>query len=394
LADPQNGAQSRSGDIETYRLHVSPLFVVAAPEFSPDGRYILFQCGDLFERGGLYRLYVLDRQTKTLVPNTPDGLSTDRIAWSPDSQQILFFAGRDQDDSGRGVQARVFDLLRRRSFPVAAGVDMAADIADVKWTSAGTLLFTQRSSARPSISRPSIPRPGVSPATSAQDHLPSSNVFETGARLRSRLLLSGAEHPLPSPDGQWIAFFGSPDGTPEAERDQEAIKQGLYDPEPLDKSDLQTAGKLPPRLILYNRQTKKRLPLSPSIHPSLLDKGTLLWTSDSKNLVRMEMRHITGTAQAAISTYNLDTRQWAEVALLQAKIEAGSPFPPELRMVSTYSAADSVLVKVTRYRPQEANFGLVFGIATLQAVDIRDGRVREVCEIKGGFGDDWHAEQP
>lgn len=60
--------------------------VILKPQFSPDGRYVLFQFGTPFNTSNFHKLYVLDTQTQALKQLPIGAISYKYASWSPDGE--------------------------------------------------------------------------------------------------------------------------------------------------------------------------------------------------------------------------------------------------------------------------------------------------------------------
>lgn len=263
-----------------------------SPQWSPDSRHVLLKVGNTGDRYSVYLIHLWNPETNEVRPGPPEYISYLLPRWSPDSKHIAYIVGGDiagRVDQPKPISLRVYDLITEKSQMLASGVPTGAyTLADFAWTRANTVLYTLPPQEN-SKSQPARSRRQNETAQAAQPTPARPIIYEVSAKGDPpQILIRDGFRPTPSPDGRWIAFFGWPDV-------EESRAEAADNPASVNYG---------PRLMLFDRTTKRRVLVSPNVF-GLGTQGTqLLWTPDGKRLILMQTKYDSSTAQgeARIST--------------------------------------------------------------------------------------------
>jgi hypothetical protein len=166
---------------------------VFGPQFSPDGRFILFKAGYIGDPYDLFYLYVLDTQSKRTKLVAKRALTYHRVLWSPDGRFIAYTEGGDwlgsADSHTNPLRLYVCEWRTGRERFVVQNPSVQESFA---WAAPHTLFYSEQHKTAPSsyVLRSDTYR------------------FDTD-KGTSRLVIRDAWRPHPSPDGRWLAFLGS-----------------------------------------------------------------------------------------------------------------------------------------------------------------------------------------
>lgn len=383
------------------------------PLFSPDGRYILFRYGDLGTTTPESHLYVLDTKNNDvhLVSSRPVNYAL--VSWSPDGNYIAYMENGDYQGRLEEIRGSAIDYLGPLRLYICnwrTGQEYLVRTNDnlngpFYWIGSHTLVYDSLSQVQQELGQP--PRePGnrpVSPPKSQgtggqkaqKDHpaghsntlksapppgLPAAplrpNIYaysvETG---QSRLLIKDGHRAVPSPDGQWIAFYGSAN-----------VKQPYPLQDSWERGSLEGMS-----LCVARRDGSGRIAFNPvhSVYPQIQ------WLPDSRHFLTIAQTEFSPGAAAEITEWNLDTQGFRRVATLSAKDyqkSSYSPVSPTFRAVST--ARDGSELYVVKFE----NVGEVVksiidrvyvNMFSLQRINLKTGEVTTIAQVKNADGIDW-----
>lgn len=288
-------AGKSANTIQTYpvQLRKGELF---SPQWSPNGRQVLLKVGNAGDRYNVYLMHLWDPGTGQLRQGPPEYISHLLPRWSPDSQHIAYVTGGDIagrfDRFTEPISLRIYDVRTGQSRMIVRNLGSA----DFAWTRMNTLLCT----LLPQIEPQSTHRVGPNSPTKDQSQpTPRStpqrpNIYEvTATGDAPSLVIRGGSKPIPSSDGRWIAFFGWPD--------EGKALTGV--------KDNSTSANYGPRLMLFDRDTRRRILVRPDVFQFGTQFTQMLWTPDSKRLILIQARYNTKTAQgeARISAVSMQT---------------------------------------------------------------------------------------
>jgi Tol biopolymer transport system component len=404
-----NQAQPDEASVLTYLVKRPPNKVIGDheivddrqvfdPQFSPDGRYILFKYGGI-DRYNLYRLYVLDTVTNQLKLVSDKQLSYSLTSWSPDGNYIAFVERGDfeggvfqleyyvgplclyvcnwrtgeehlvfRSDSVRGP----FSWLGSHTLMYGALSDADEKILKKQWETRAEYV-SQQSQNNQKNEKPDENTNKVAAATT-----PQPNIYEYSVEDRkSKLLFKDGYRPEPSPDGKWIAFFGS-----EHPDKPYPLRPGWQDnPQGAALSVARLDGT---ERVVLNRQGGP--------YPFVY------WLPGNQRLLTLEQIRYSsdGDAQAQVKVWDLKTKRFRIVSTLQAKDFEFSPrsvVEPQFR--PRYFADDSstLFISVHEYTARNPDIPYMsLSRSTMQAVNLLTGKITPIAQIQNAFGLDWHSD--
>lgn len=368
-----NGQQT---GIVSYRTE-TPMHL-AEPQFSPDGKRILFRSGRSSSPIETFQLFLWDIDTGQLTGTVNrENILFHDIAWSPDSRRIAYIRGGtsigdvdERYDSGE-LQLRIYDLDTDKSRRVVKN----RGAREMTWTNQGTLLFTMNPQHLSPKHEEDDEQDKADPAQPEPDAPLKPSIYEVPAKGgKAKMIIDGGFHASPSPDGRWIAYLQR---TPE----DQARLQKLKDTN------------VPANLYFFGRTNGQ------STLIGSFKADDLRWTPDSQSLVVIDYpeNRKQPDAQAAISVVNAQTRQSRKLATLKARDNVGASrnitsrhfTPLKLSRDSRY-----LFVSVSEYTGVSGPY--YQERMTLRAVNLSDGSVFQVARIEDPHGMvhgwDWYDE--
>jgi hypothetical protein len=263
------------------------------------------------------------------------------MLWSPDSRYIAYYQGgnyfaRPCVDGDR-VQLMVYDVQTGQSYPVPS----PQQDVEFAWTHRGSLLVI---GLTPKPQRPTQKKPRRAEGK-APEFWRNPAIYEVPIRGgQPKLLIDNGRAPMAeSPDGEWIAFYGSHD----------AVSERM--------------------LYLYNRQEKKRYPV-----PGARKIDYLYWTPNSQRVIVGRNRFF--------YIVDITTRKLEQLADLHPAGDTANltrTGKPGYSPLSVSSDASFVYVKGAEFME----------IVSLFAIDLNKGGAVELAQIKSSAGLDWITRQ-
>ncbi len=366
--------------IASYRSNLD--IVLFDPQFSPDGKRILFKEGAPFESYGSYSLYLWDTMAGSLraVTDHREAINFNEVFWSPDGNSIAYVRGGDmagrEGRNTKQIHLRILDLQKGKSRRVVKN----RGTTDMAWTQQGTLLFTMLPK------NPNIPEEQEKEEDKAEGPEPEApavpSIYEAAAKGGAvKRIIENGYNPAPSPDGRWIAFLDRPQAA------------GKADPKAAD------ATVAPPALYLYDRVRKERIPVGSE------KVDFLLWTPDSRSLLVIKTAYMgvqggSAKGEAYISLVNpvtLGTRQVATLEGYDYRPFPGRNITSRLFTPMKFSRDGRFLfVRAEEITGPGASPSFNAVRKTLQAVNLASGQVAVVAQFNDDaarvLGFDWHDE--
>lgn len=352
--------------------------VVFDPQFSPDGKYILFKFGDTGTYGA-YNLYVLDIKSNVVKMISKRKLSYRRTLWSPDSKYVAYVAGSDAQ--GLVTQGE-FSLGALRLY--ACQWEVAEERLVVEndtirgsfaWATPHTLLYGVLPDETPDSNRAENKQ-----GESQKGIAPRPNIYEYSVEQgKSRLLIKDGYRPLASADGQWIAFFGSEH--PKA-------------PYPLSSFWMEKPGDAVLTVARNEGGERKSLNLESGLCPYVI------WEPDNRHLLTIQdVENGVVNGRAKVTEWDIQTGKFRVIAILEEEKfgRAISDFKP-----LSFSPDGSTLFfsafELMGRRVKGTRGVFMAERNSLHALNLATGEVTPVAQFKSNWGVDWlptmtHKEQ-
>ena len=361
------GAQT-NGKTRNYRLDGPNLQgtdgdFVFDPQRVPGNTDLLLKLGDPAVRPrnpyNSYRLWKWNRQTNALTSAAPRELFFRTVAPAPDGNRIAYIAGGNalgqtpEENGGIGEALRLYVYN-----PQTKTETLVSDNPGVRggfaWLDGQTLLYT------------AVPAPEKSALNPHSFARPAIYAFDVKSG-QSRLLLSEERHPMPSPDGSRIAFWG-------LRPDETAL--------PLPQNWWHTTGYT--HLNVANREGggRKVLERRLGVYPPLV------WAPDNERMLLISQRPSSPQPQGHVEEWNALTGRTRQVVTLDAK-DAGEVerawLQPQFRALDVAPDGKTLFVSVEEVDEKNR-------VTTrVQAVDLAMGTVTQVAQLRDVAGFDWNS---
>lgn len=364
--------------------------VIFDPLFSSDGRYILFKFGDT-DTNGAFHPHVLDTQTNELNLISDKDLLCRQVSWSPDGNYITTIDG-GFDADGHTVEVRpegefhsvplhlyMSDWKIHQEHLVVQNDTVLNSFA---WIAPHTLIcgllplrdqeVLQRVWRSKQIDQLSTSKSKL-PTNSKSGNIARPNIYtysvETG---KITLLIKDGYRPTPSPDGKWIAFFGSEDP---------------HNPLPLKEDWTEQANGS--YLTIAELDGSNRTILN-------LEKGSyshIIWEPDNRHLLAVEEKGSGINSQSQITEWDIITKRFRPVALLKAK--ELKPQVVGFKPLKLSADGASLFMVGASFLPEpysDINGYYMTQNDSLLVLDIKTGTVSPVAHLKNDWGLSWHPD--
>ena len=364
------------------------------PQFSPDGRYILFKFGATWAPG-TYQLYVFDTNTEKTQLVCLYDLEYYAVSWSPDSQYIAFAKGKEDPriyDNGRTytgeLELCICEWRTGQAQTVATSRTMRGPW---NWKAPHTLLYSRLASGDESI----ITDPGRQEGIDFVNGIPigwervngspkrkpvTPSIYEYSPEKRvSELLVHDAYLPVASADGKRLAFFGSSDV-------QHPFALSEDWPSQLSSSFIVVTDAKGNHLLSNTTEAPKRDVLSQ--HSGRYPE--LIWLPDGQHLLVMEHTSMSPNAKIEIKEWNVDTKKSRLVTTLQVdEIERRSPNSPNFQALAIDTSGKHLMMSVEEYYSVGKNKG-VLNQGSLKDIELVTGKTTTVENVRPSFGVGWY----
>ena len=374
------------------------------PQFSPDGRYILFKFGEIFSPGG-YRIYVLDTQTNQTTLACPAYLSYYALSWSPDSLYIAFAPGGAPDpriyDNGRFYQGKlqltVCNWRTGKTYPVISSDTLRGPW---NWKAPHALLYGALSPQDEAFVQNPRYEKGVDfvqgqPRGWERLHggakrkpvTPGAYEYSVETR-RSRLVCQNSYLPVASPNGEFLASFGSADTaipfalTPDSRDSPASVFVVVTKADGTNIHTDATSDSTKPK-------SSKRTILSQhnGAYPDLL------WLPDNRHLLVLQQVASSPHARLEIKAWDVNTATSRLVATLTAtdpsEDNERSDNDPMFQALGLNENGTHLMVHVNEYYSVGGSDDWL-PKDTLRDVDLQTGVVTSVGQVKDTQGLSWH----
>lgn len=329
------------------------------PQFSPDGKTVMFKVGDVGNRYDTFQLCFWDRTTNQ-VQVGPKDINYRLVYWSPNSRYVAYILGGDiegHDSPEHQLQLHIYDIKTHQSRFIARD----SYVKKMAWTPQNELLYNVKSSQ---------PGSGLERAYEADLYTASVNKGD------SRLLIKNAFNPLPSPDGKKVVFFAWPESE-EAEKNTDKAK-------PRVQAQL--------GLYSYDLNTQKRTLLrSPFSYRKFIG---MLWVPDNQRLLLFQKLGESPSARAQVTVIDttdsisktLFTITANDFQAIGSRVETQPQFQP----LTVSADGEMVLIEVSEI--VDRDMPLLIEEKSIRAVSLSSGGVTTIVKVRTSLGIDWFDE--
>lgn len=356
------------------------------PQFSPNGRYILFKYGEPTSMNGTFNLYVLDTETSKLKLASPESLTYRFVSWSPDNRYIAFITGGDAEGNitqvmlGRVEYTGPLKLYvcdwRTGNLRLVASNDTLR--GPFSWVRPHTLFY----GVLPKIDEENLPKSNksvhlIDKSTKILPQRPDIFRYsiETG---KSLLVTHDGYRPTSSLGGQWIAFYGSehPDKPLPLRTDWENDPQGAA-------------------LSIAHSDGTNRIALNQEgeTYPFVF------WLPDNRHLLTIQQIRYGIKAQAEIKEWDVETQRFRVVCTVEAhdfKPIPRTTIEPQflpLQIAQDGTTLFLISTEVIGHDPDlPADTPYDISRHSLEAIDLHSGKITTIAQTIGALGVDWHED--
>jgi Tol biopolymer transport system component len=351
------GLATQSKDISAFR--VEGIYSKAFdPQFSPDGKTILFKVGKVGNRYDTFQLCFWDRATNR-VQGGPKDINYRLVYWSPNSRYVAYVLGGDIEGNHspkHPLELYIYDVKARQSRFIARG----SYVKTMAWTPQNTLLYNVKNPSTES---------GVKRAYEADLYMVSTDQGEL------RLLVKNAFDPQPSPDGKKLAFFAWPE------------------PETPDKNANKTKPKVQAQLGLYSYdlETKKRTLLrSPFSYRKFIG---MLWMPDSRRLLLFQEIDESPSARTQVTVIDITNSSNENLVDIKAKDYKYMPrinTQPQFQPLSVSPDGSIFFMEVSEFVGSDPPFSIED--KKIEAINLKSGKATTIAKVRTSLGVDWFGE--
>ena len=352
--------QSASPNANTLRSYPVELNGGQKPmraSFLPSGEKVLVRLGWPYGRYGDFGLFLIEVSTGALQRVGHVRLIYENVQVSSDGNFYAYLEGVDRLGLPLGhnhkVELKIFDLRMDKEHIVASGDELPK--SNWVWTRQNKLLFSKvEMDTKTKLERP--------------------NLYEAdGQGGEPKLLLHDAWRALPSPDGEWLAFFG-------AEKPQA--------PEPLSSNWLENPSGAS-ICIARSDGTERR-----AINREQISYPLLLWRHDSQHLLSIKSENGTQSNWGVIQEYDVKANSVRKLAALRAADATPSPrwlsVDPYFSSPQLSADGNVLFAQVHFYGPRK---GATYeNHDQLMAANLETGEVWQICHLVDGWALAYHDE--
>lgn len=363
-----------------------------SPVWSPNGRSILIKYGTSDELTSGYRLFVWDTEIHQLVSVSNEYLSNPNVSWSPDSNYIAFIKNGNAEGQtetfGQYCGPLELYLCNWRTGQTQLVSTNDTLTGPLSWITPHTLVYgvLPDQAQQPVTARQPAPKPAQSKSgrQSPMNPEPKANmttVQQNQAVLRpniyaysiendkTELLIKDGYKPVVSPDGQWIAFYGSehPEKPAPLAPDWQVLPRGMA---------LSVAHRTGSNRVALNREYSSYLPVQ--------------WLPDDKHVITLQGRRWGSHAQGIFKEWDTQTRHFRIVASLYANDYEPLPWYPHFSSFSVSKSGVSLwtfVYEITGHKQETAPYTVA---TSLQSVNLKTGSTATITRMEDIDGIDWY----
>jgi hypothetical protein len=364
-----NGSHRPTGvqnaDVVTYQIEGirAPYDLVYDPQFSPDGRYVMFKIGDPNERQGAYALFVWELETQK-IKQVMGYLKHLTVLWSPDSNYFACIGGGDAEGNTEGDETLRLYMRNWRTGEKWIAAENKGVRLSFGWLAPHTLLYSILPEKQPQ-------------ATDTADKMGLPMLYRFSPEEgKSQLVTKDGYRPAGSPDGKWIAFFGS---------------ENLKVPIPVT------------RLLEFNPQGRALSIVKPdgsgrkALNREDVTYPDIQWLPNSENLLTLKVVQPSPDAKAQIREWDISTGKVRTIGEFMAKDYRKFNRPdtdPQFQPLSVSKNGVNFFVKISEITGRESKRPRLIEVVTIKGFNLQNGAVSTVAQIKGSMGLDWFDETP
>lgn len=387
---------SKGISFSTYSVKKSGAYshqVLYGARFSPNGRYVLFKFGEPWSSASGYSLSVLDTQTNA-VKLLPINLDYHIVSWSPDSDYIACIQGGDAQGGtsllGSYTGPLTLYVCNWRTGQAHEVVSNDTVRGTFSWIAPHTLLYGALSAqgqaavakewehqAEGENAKPAHPKNKSQPhsAKVVPPLIPSQpDVYEFSPEDKApKRLFHDGYLPVASPNGQWVAFFGS-----EHPDKPYPLRFGWQDNPSVSS------------LCIAHRDgtARKALDRVSGFYP------LLYWLPDNHHLLTIEEVQSSPNVRIRIKKWDIETGRWQLAGMLQTqdyKMLHASGIDMHLQLLGISQDGIILYVSILEFTGLDPTNTFISGIVHLQAINLNSTTVKTIASIKDA-GIDWHEE--
>lgn len=363
--------------------------VLSSPQFSPDGRYVLFQFGAPWDSLNKHWLYVLDTQTQALKRIPTGSISYDVASWSPDGDYIAFIQNGDIHGGtivlfDNYIGPLILSVCNWRTGEIHSVATNDTVNSKWNWLAPHTLLYSLLTPEDQKLFEQQYTASDEEKAKWVKDLMtpgapqrvvPRPNIYAYSVEERkSRLLIRDGIYPTPSPDGKRIVFYGA---------------ASRREPTPLGNfwNSLSHGAAL--CVANIDGTERKDLDIKWGVYPMLQ------WLPDNEHLLVMEQTKYSPESEAEIKELDIANKTYRQIATLKANDYKKMPTvyeSPTFKPIGITVEGAQYFVSSLEVIGKDANTSLLTVVNLLYQIDVKTGNIVSPLTVKDASGLDLHDE--
>lgn len=329
------------------------------PQFSPDGKTVMFKVGSVGHRHSYHRLCFWDLATNQ-VQVGPGKLNYLFVYWSPNSKYVAYIKGGDIEGNEAPrdpLSLYIYDVKAQKSRFIAKN----PMVKQMVWTAQNTLLYNVKQKQQESAN--------------AKPRAYLADIYMVPAgKGDPTLLLQNAFAPQPSPNGKKVAFFAWPEEGESETGEVKAIGQaqlGLY---------------------VYDYEQKKRTPLRSAF--SYLKFVGMRWMPNNRSLITLQELEESPNAKAQLAVIDTSVPTSKNLMVLQAKdfqaVGSRIETQPQFKLLEVPNNGKVLFVETSEFVGWDSS--LLIEEKSIQAVNLDTGKVDIVAKVRSSLGMNWRSD--